>query len=400
MKSKICFFVLFLSLAVSCGLYAEIKFAPYYNYQFIEGLSISPEGDMGFMINLSNDLGLIMKPFKAHSFIGFYSVKYQGPGLKKLEGQEFTERYLDHLFVGRHHWTPGSGITVKSQIDFILESRRSGTNETWENGLYNFNRYGGSSSLMKNIKGIDVAGTFAYHFMTFPNYTDMLAELRSGADASASEGKQNHHIFELGAKGVYKNNEAKINMTLQLYTKQEVAVDDVQSDGSYYSSDKQKDFTLSIDASRKELLSEVSVIEPGLSFVCKNSNQNYQHFTEVTSTSPVSFHSNYNNYVDVTVDSPLTVSLSKKWSFMFIPELSYKKYLSREARDEEGAFTDKKQSRLLGIYTVAFKNQIGESSSSMLFLTVQNQKSNMEFERYVTYNYTGYSFGLKFQMEY
>jgi hypothetical protein len=383
--------------------FSQIEMAPYYNYQFAEGVSVSPDGDLGFLVNLSNDIGTIIKPFEEHRFIGFYSLKYQGPGLKKQEGREFSERYLDHLFVGRHHWHLDGNTVLKSQADILMEKRRSGTNESWEKGLYNFNRYGGSAILDRNIiKDLDTSFSFGYHFLTFPNYTDMLAEIRSGAtDPSASEGKQNHHIFQIGTKGVYSNNAVSLGLFQQFYTKQKVAVDDVQSNGTYYSSEKQRDMTITLDAARQETLSEKTAIAPQLTFMYKNSNQNYQHFEEATSTTPVRFFSDFYDYTELTAGIPFSFAFNKKWSFIFSPELNFRYYIHRPPRDADGDFLfSKKQQRLLGIYTIGFKNRTGESSSSLLFFTFQHQSSNMKFERYITYNYTGFSAGIKFQMEY
>jgi hypothetical protein len=400
MKNKLIVTFIAGLLSVVSLVRAQIEFVPYYNYQFIEGVSVSPDGDMGFLINLSNDIGAIVKPSERHAFIGFYSVKYQGPGLKKQEGREFSERYLDHLFVGRHHFTLANGMVLKSQFDVLMERRRAGTNETWESGLYNFNRYGGNISFSKTLGQFEVTPTVKYHYITFPNYTDMLAEIRSGADASVSEGKQNHHIFDIGAKAVTGCNTLSMNISQQLFTKQEIAVDKVQSNGSYYSSEKQKDMTVTLGASRDQVWTKRTSVYPQVTFVFKDSNQNYQHFTEMTSTAPVSFHADYNDYYDVGVAMPISLALTPKWSLIFTPEISYKSYLKRKTRDSEGNFLSDVQSRLLGIYTVGFKKQIGESSSSLLFLTYQKQQSNMEFERYVTYNYGAFSTGFKFQMEY
>ncbi len=236
--------------------------------------------------------------------------------------------------------------------------------------------------------------------MTFPNYTDMLAELRAGADASASEGKQNHHIVELGAKGKYENNTARLFITQQLYTKQEIAVNTVQSDGSYYSSDKQNDLTIALSASREQKLSGKALIDPEISFTYKNSNQNYQHFEEQTSTVPVSFHADYYDYTNVAIGVPFVFTFTEKWAFLFNPQISLKTYTKRPSRNAAGDFLSKKMNRVLSIYTVGVRNRIGESSSSMLFLTYQKQTSNMQYEQYVPYNYFGYSIGLKFQMEY
>jgi hypothetical protein len=405
MKKSFLYGLILLVLACTSTVSAEIEFAPYYNYSFVEGASMSPAGDLGFLVALSNDIGVIVKPLERHSFIGFYSIKYQGPGLKRQEGREFSERYLDHLFVVRHHYYIDKITVLKSQFDVIMEKRRSGTNETWETGLYNFNRYGGSVGLEREIsKDVSLAGTFKYHFMTFPNYTDMLEELRSGADPSASEGKQNNHIVELGGKVIYKKyNKVDFNISQQFYTKQKVAANTVQSNGSYYKQEKQRDLTVNVNISREQALSRISVLNPELTLIHKNSNQNYQHFAEVTSTAPVSFHSDYNDYIDISLAVPLTFALTPtgKWSLVLDPDFSYKIYLKREPRDEDGEFIEgKRQSRLLGIYTIGFRNQIGESSSSMMFFTYQKQTSNMEFEKYLPYNYSAFSLGIKFQMEY
>lgn len=380
---------------------AQIELAPYYNYSFVEGVSVSPEGDTGFLVSLSNDIGTIVRPFDNHSFIGYYSLKYQGPGLKKQEGREFSERYLDHLFVGRHHWYLDDDTVIKSQLDLLMEARRSGTNENWDNGLYNYNRYGGNSSLNKTIRGIDSTITFGYHFITFPNYTDMLSEIRYGADPSASEGKQNHHVINTTAKGEYGPYTGKVGLTAQLYTNQKVAVDTVQDDGSFYSDKSQRDLSALMEISREQVLSKRCITIPEISFTYKNSNQNYQHFMTATSTSPVSYHQDFFDYTDLSVSSPFTLQLSKKWSFILDPELSYKYHIHRKPRDKSGVFiSGKKQQRLLGMFTLGFKNQIGESSSSMIFFTYHNQSSNMKFEKYVPYNYDGFSVGFKFGMEY
>jgi hypothetical protein len=377
-------------------------FAPYYNYQFTEGVSVSPEGQAGFLVNLSNDIGAIFKPVKSQSFIAFYSLKYQGPGLKQQEGQEFSERYLDHIFVGRHHLGLPGGMTLKSQLDLMFEGRRAGTNENWENGLYNFNRYGGGSSLEFKTGPFAIEAGLKYHMMKFPNYTDLLQELRSGADASASEGQQDQNLIELGGKIAYGVNTARANFGMQAYSNQKVVTDSVQNDSSYYSSTRQKDINISASLSRDQIVGGFLELVPEISIGMKNSNQNYQHFESETSTVPVSFHPDFNDYTTVDFSIPITLALTKKWSFILNPHISYKTYGSRLTRNVDGDFssTGETQNRMLSIITAGFKNQIGESSYSMLFGTYQQQTSNMEFERFVLYNYDAFSVGFQFGMEY
>ncbi len=385
------------------GTLTAMDIVPYYNYQFSQGASVSPEGDLGFLLNLSNDIGTIVKPLDNHSFIGYYSLNYQGPGLKVQEGREFRERYLNHNFVTRHHWNIYEDMTLKSQLSILMERRRSGTNETWDSGLYNFNRYGGMTSLDKNIFGIDSTISLGYHFITFPNYTDMLAEIRGGADASGTTGTQNHHSLRLSYSGVIADNQLKITVNPLFYTRQNVAVDKVQKDGTYYADKLQKEIILNISGSRNFRISNAAFISPELDFTGRFSNQNYQHFTDATSTTPVEglFQENFFNYIEPAISGPLSIRAGETWTYFFSPTLRYRLYTSRKPRNKDGDFIDgKKQNRFLGVYSTGFRKQTGESSSTTLFFTYQHQVSNMKFERYIPYNYSGFSFGLRFNMEY
>ncbi len=392
------FWVLILVFAPRPAVSVEV--VPYYNYQFTQGASISPDGDAGFLLNLSNDIGTIVMPADDHSIIGYYSFQYQGPGLKRQEGREFRERYLNHVFAGRHHWSLGD-MTLQSQLSIMTERRRSGTNETWDSGLYNFNRYGGSSAVSLDLYGIYSTISLGYHYLTFPNYTDMLAEIRAGADASSTAGTQNHHSLRMAYRGEVKNNVFWLSFNPLFYTRQRVAVDRAQADGSFYSSTKQRELIMNMGGKRSEKLSDRVTIAPEIDLTLRYSNQNYQHFEEATSTTPVSFHDDFFDYMEPSLTLPVSVRLGSDWTYFASPSFSYRRYMHRNPRDSEGNFVGgEKQNRLLGVHTTGFRKQTGESSATVFFFTYQHQSSNMEFERYASYNYDGFSLGIRFHMEY
>ena len=382
---------------------ASAELVPYYNYLLTQGVSVSPEGDLGFLITLSNDIGTIYKPLDNHTFIGYYSLMYQGPGLKRQEGREFRERYLNHVFAGRHHWDIGD-ITIKNQLSILMERRRSGTNETWESGLYNFNRFGGSSAATTKLWGIESTLSLGYHFLSFPNYSDLLAELRGGADASDTSGTQNHHSIRVAYTGTVGRNTFWLSLNPLLYTKQRVAVDEAQADGTFYSSTKQREMVYNLGAKKALRLTGALSAAPEVDLTIRVSNQNYLHYDDVTSTSPASvnpFHEKFFNYVEPSLSLPMSVTLGRAWSYFLNPSWSYRVYTNRAPRNSEGEFIEgEKQNRLLGIYTTGFRRQTGESSATVFFFTFQNQSSNMKFERYIPYNYSGLSAGIRFQMEY
>ncbi len=377
-----------------------LELAPYYNYQLGQGVSVSPDGDWGFMANLSNEIGVIARPIDDHSIMGYYSLSYQGPGLKQQEGRDFRERYLNHVFVGRHHWHMRD-MTLKTQFSVMMERRRAGTNESWESGLYNFNRYGGSTTMERELLGIDSAVTVGYHYVTFPNYSDLLAEIRAGADASGTEGTQNNHSIRLAYSADISGARFGISLNPLFYTRQKVAVDKVQKDGSFYSDTLQRDMVINAYGRGAVMLTNRIVSEPGAEITFRSSNQNYQHFEFLSSTAPMSFHENFFNYIEPSLTMPVSTYIGRDWTFFLSPRLSWRLYSSREPRDKDGKFIKgERQNRTLFVNTAGFRKQTGESSATSLFFTYQTQSSNMEFERYLPYNYSGFSMGLRFQMEY
>ncbi len=399
MSKKTVILILFFCLCLALPA-ASLELAPYYNYQLGQGVSLSPDGDWGFLANLSNEIGVIARPIDDHSVIGYYSLSYQGPGLKHQEGREFRERYLNHIFVGRHHWYMRD-MVLKSQFSVMMERRRAGTNETWDSGLYNFNRYGGSTTMERKLLGIGSAVTLGYNYVTFPNYSDLLAEIRAGADASDTEGTQNHHSIRLAYSGNISGTRFGLSLNPIFYTRQKVAVDKAQKDGSFYSDTLQRDIVISAYGSRSMMLTDRIVSEPGAEISFRSSNQNYQHFEFLTSTAPMSFHEGFFNYIEPSLTMPMSTYIGRDWTFFLSPRISWRFYTSREPRDSDGKFIkDENQRRTLFVNTMGFRKQTGESSATSLFFTYQTQSSNMEFESYLPYNYSGLSMGLRFQMEY
>jgi len=395
--------VLFLISTSNFSLLTAFNLAPYYDFQFTEGVSIpSKGGDPTFTINLLNDIGLIVKSHEKHSTIGFFELKYLGPGLKTQEGERFTDRYLDYLYLLRHNWKIKEKLTLRAQFDYMKENRRTGANEAWGYGLYDYNRIGGLVGVEKEFEKFKLGGSIDYHYLEFPNYTDLLKEFQAGTGEAESEaGKQNHNIIQVRGDLVYGLNKFNVGFALQSYTKQKVITDTVQSDGSYYSDTLQKDIIISLTAERTQKVSNRIVFVPSISFKMRDSNQNYQHFESAGSTSPVSYQSNYYDYSEVIFSLPVNFSLSKKWDFVFSPEFDYKFYSDRQPRDASNQFIEgEKQNIMLTLLTLGFTKKATEVSSLSIFYTYQVQSSNMKFEKYLPYNYDGHFIGLKYAITY
>lgn len=391
-----------LAYSLTHCLYAEIKVAPYYSLQFAEGVFVPNVGEWNFSINLLSDIGVIVKPEGKHSYVGFYELKYTGPGLKRQEGEKFTDRTMDHIAVIRHTYNIKEDYFLKSQIDYMKEYKRTGSNEVWGTGLYDFGRLGGLVSFGRKFSDeLSASVSGQYHFLNFPNYTDLLAEFQAGAEnVESSAGKQNHSLYQAGFSVDYILNRFSLDLIFQNYSKQKIVMNSVQSDGTYYSSDLQKDIIASISAIRRQELWERISLEPTLSYKIKNSNQNYQHFETVGATVPVRYFADYYDYNQFVFSVPAAFTLGEKWEISSTPEFDIKTYTKRPSRTSDGSFLGRKQKNNLFILSSGFTFKPNAVTRTTLFYVFQNQNSNMEFEKYLPYNYTANYFGIKFEYTY
>lgn len=395
------YFVIIMILMCACG-YAETKIAPYYSLQLTDGITIPDKGDWMFSINIVNDIGLLYQPVKNHKILGLYEIKYTGPGLRKEEGEKFTDRLMDHIFVLRHHYTFFNSYTLKTQLDYMKEYKRTGTNEIWGQGLYDFNRTGGAVIIEKKFNSNFSASIGQqYHYLDFPNYTDLLSEMRSNQESQeTSTGKQNHSLYQTDITINYGTSKITANYLSMNYQKQKVIVDSVQQDGSFYVSTLQKDTLISLGAQYQSILFNFIDFSPSISFKIKSSNQNYQHFTVATSTVPVQFIAQFYDYNQYSLSLPVSFRINSKWSFFYNPEWELKIYSNRPPRDDSNNFLTGTQNNSLYFFTTGFTLKANEVTNTTFFYNFQVQSSNMKFEKYIPYNYSGHYFGINFNYTY
>ena len=393
------FRTLLLSYSLTLCLHAEMKLAPYYSLQLTEGAFVPNKGDWNFSMDVLTDIGVIAKPSETQAAVGFYELKYTGPGLKRQEGEKFTDRAMDHLGVFRYTYKFGGNYFIKPQVDYMKEYKRTGSNEAWGTGLYDFDRTGGMLTIGREFPGnaiVSLSGQ--YHLMDFPNYTDLFAEFQAGGGAAeSSAGKQNHKLIQLGAAVDIDTSRISYDLIFQNYTKQKVAVGAPQSGGSYYSADLQKDVLMNISASRGQKWGIVH-FDPSLYYKTKRSNQNYLYFTAVNSTEVPTYFAKYYDYDEIGFTVPVALMIGESWEFLATPEWAYKIYKSRNPRNTDGKFvTDEKQNNKLFILSTGFTVKPNAITRTTFFYTFQNQQSNMTFEKYLPYNYTGNFGGIKFE---
>ena len=380
------------------------RIAPYYNFSLDQGVSLPSVGDWDYTINLTNDVGLIVKPTAEDSVVGFYEIKYVGPGLRTQEGEKFSDRYMDHLVVARYQRTILTDWQLKFQTNYLTEYRLTGANELWGQGLYDFNQLGIKLAVTKPLGEVKLTGGLQLSTIRFPNYTDLLSEIQTSTSTTveSSAGKQDQNNYQLSLGASYGETYAELDYIFQNYLKQKVVTDRVQPDGSYYSSDLQRDGILAFQLAREQKIPGLEWLKiiPELNWRLRFSNQNYQHFENIGDTVPVRYFSNYFSYSEIIFNLPVYLATSKSWEISLIPQWDIKTYADRPARAADGSFLDAKQSNNIFLITLGLNHHYSQTATTTIFYTYQSSSSNMKYEKYLPYNYTGHYIGFKYSLHF
>ncbi|MDD5067936.1 MAG: hypothetical protein PHF84_12900, partial [bacterium] len=98
-------------------------------------------GNIYFLNNLSTDLAYIQSLNRSIALIGYYQLKYTGPGIGDSAETKFSERAQNHYFMLKPIVKAGRDLTIKPSISFYKEFDKFGKNEEWGEGLYDYNTY-------------------------------------------------------------------------------------------------------------------------------------------------------------------------------------------------------------------------------------------------------------------
>jgi len=387
--------------AASPSLLAQEKesfyFRPFYSLNFNEGANIFSTGQNTiFSTNLSQDLGVMLKLSNTNSLLALYEIKYTGPGIRRQEGRTFIDRYMDHIFFVEHRINISS-MVLKSKINYINELSRSGANEAWGYGLYDFNSFGLNERVELNISKFKIYVNGNLSYFSFPNYVDLLSELQRATTTQETLSGQQDNINFSGSIGILQGPwEANLSLNVRNYINQKVI-----SSSLLYSDAKQQDVLFTLFASYV-LKTRVLKFSPEVKINIKNSNQNYVHYKYFGDTSP-QFVEKYYDYIEPNFILPLTfvISSEKNINISLIPEVDLKFYTARPPRDANNDFLrDTKQYHHVYNLTLLYEAKMNSVTTCRLFYTYSLQSSNNKFEKYIPYNFSAHSLGVSLAFTY
>lgn len=374
----------------------ESPLTPFYEFELTESFSIPSLGNFFFGSNIGTTLGARYTLSPEHSLFGVYNLAYVGPGLRSEESREFGDRTMDHQVGLGHQWQFSPKYQFNTRLSYLGEFRRSGSNEPFGAGLYDFSSFGLSETVrMVATPQLLVGLTFSYASVGFPNYTDLLTEFQlAGTSAEISGGLQDYNRFTISPDVTFgRDGRAWLSWTQQDFTDAKVLTDAVNVQGTY-SNETQLDVIYEVGASWTFPLFGPSAgvsTAPMWRLNIKKSNQNFLRFEEFGDINPDFIKDNY-SYVSTDLTLPLRWTSKSGRMFFFYPTWIYRSFSSRPPRSSvTGDYLfGEKQWNQTWLLTLGTSWPAYKFARWTFAYTYHNQQSNNHFERFLPYNFSGH----------
>ncbi|MFC1522799.1 hypothetical protein ACFL6Y_10360 [Elusimicrobiota bacterium] len=371
-------------------------FTPYYQFEFSEGMSVPSKGDFFANHMVDTKIGGQWRVSDRTALFGLYNLSYEGPGLIRSEGRLFSERAIKHSFLIQPSIKLEPIGNIKAKVFSIVEKRRSGTNEVWGEGLYDYKALGIALTLDRKLLGLMFSPFIGYTDMDFPNYTDLLREFEtSGLTAEIAGGLMDQRIITAGFSIGKGKTRIGAGLTIQDYQKEKVV-----GSGGTYENENQKDSTLDINANTELVFLSRFLLFPRFSQSYNRSNQNYLRFAYFGDPAPAFVEKNY-DYDETSLGGTLLFSLTRKpTKFLYTSsDWNWRKYSRREPRDAEGVYAKSEHQKTLWATTsFGYRWKSTAYTTWTLAYSFIFSSSNMKYESFIPYNYTGHMIGMYFSV--
>jgi len=292
-------------------------------------------------------------------------------------------------------------LKAKAKIGYARELTIETEDESWGNGLYDYDQTTGSLELEKiSTKGripFTISGGGSFYTVRFPNY-DSLA---SGSDTSTagleSVGKD---IQDYDAKEIFVETDLAISPNIiskagYIYTHKGYADQRLVTASGEYESVKREDDVHDLDLSLNYSLLAKIRATLGLSYQLRLNRSNQNHYD----ASRYEFIPNFYSYTQHSIGPEITLYLPYSLTLFLSYEYERKDYQDRLIQDKEGEYGDNH----LYLRTHTANLSLSYPLRRNLYLKAETgykkAGSNMEYEEVYRYNYTcgHYLFGLSYE---
>ncbi|MCX7911196.1 MAG: hypothetical protein N2505_06440 [Endomicrobia bacterium] len=389
---------------------ATTKVTPIINISLLGGQNIFEKETSGFSGYLDSNISVPISFGNFSTLLPMLNLKYVGfkEVQELLGGGTLYQETFDTMLLLKLIQHIYGGVYIKPKIVLKSEAIKETKDETWLNGLYNYNRGTFGIELSKDFAKKNYLTTgINFSKITFPNYTSLAYETKDtfGIEITTNVGKNpldytSTHIYIEDELNLNENTKLKfaINLNNKNFLEQKIVVD-----GPQYSDEKRKDqtfyITLGINYVSKHFKASVAYIGAEFTFVSNDSNQN--HFF-VDPNYPA-FIKDYYDYRGSIIKIPINYIFTLKGKTAIIGATvvtETKNYINRPIQDKNtGEFLEEKVRIVQNSTTIFFEYKLNANFSLKLLTNSYSSFSTMEFEKLYKYNYEGmyYLLGINYR---
>jgi len=387
---------------------AKVSTAPYYYLNTGEALVITTaetEPQYSFSTSICGDFAAFMKIGEKFTLIPFYELVYQGPGLsmQTKEGANFQQQSQEHAVFVKGNYRFSEAMSLNSQVEYVLQLTRTGTNERWADGMYNLYSFGFDIYADLALGRTTMKPGFYYVNCTYPNYISLLGMI----DKSLAIPQQDQERYKIYLTGEYAlpNNmflEYRPAYTFKNFKWQKV-IDETGVEQGPLQQDGIVEMGLKLSIPRLKY-----PYVPGLvmlvdyAFTWYYSNQNSIQTTDTGSIIPNSWMPNFYDYRTHELTPQIYYTLPNKIRLILTLDYSLKDYASRPPQDYLGTWltdTDQKEYDLTRTLTAGVSFPLGSFSLGINYV-LTSAVSNMKYERYYKYTYDNQTIMVDYTFEY
>lgn len=401
--------LLFVSLGLWKAAMAKIKVTPIANVHLLGGQYwVSQAVPDSFSANFDAFICPVINFSPKTALLPIYTGLYSGTKdvRELIGGGTLTREMQDHSLALKFVHKLNEDFRIKARVGYKIEYLVETVDESWGNGLFDFN---------KTIYGIEVEklwkewngriGIDMYN-MVYPNYLSLVSDetfetsidttTYSEISSQAGEKVLDYSTMALFIEATHKfsNNlvgTAHYDLSLKNFIDQRV----VEKTGEFAStlrSDQIHYLTLGIDLGTPRMtLSLADTIE------YYDSNQNSYD------AGNSKFIANHYDYLQNAVKPGINFYLGTEEKTMKLSlfwDISYRLYAERLSQNSDGEYQSDKIFQQVNTTGISFTYPINKSLSGKFLINYRDSSSNMRYEKNYSYNYYTFNYflGINWQL--
>jgi hypothetical protein len=366
---------------------ADKRYINYLDISFIQGIRKIENTylDSG---QVNSSFGFLYKYNDKNSFFANISLDYEGEPVDFK--RSINEKSINTSFTGEWRRSIDKNM-FRFHLNYSDERFKEGSISTFKGNIYNNTKKGFGLNYDINYVKDFLSFGFIYRKIEFPNYTDLLNDIRN-QNYSNEGGLYNNNLYRFDVKLKYLNYFSLLAFNLQNYTNQKV----LNNDGTY-GNDKEKNKSYDFKFGLEEKIFDVDLY-PSIMITLYRSNQNFLRFKSVSDINPV-FVQNAYSYNEYKFLIPFSYSFNNN-NLDFEFKYTQRNYIDRNARNSNNDYISEKQKDKKTSLTFSFSRRINKISEFIIIYSYLFSSSTNKYDVYFPLNYNSNYIAIGYKINY